>query len=59
MVVSSLPAKFSQNSDFCCLAGGAMPQGGIFLDRKLKLLSHESIGHGAVLEKVFEEMYFW
>lgn len=59
MVISSLPAMFSPNSEFCYLASGAMPQGCISLDVNLHLLSRESIGHSAVLEKVFEEMYAW
>lgn len=59
MVVSSLPVKFSPRSDFCYLADGAMPQGGISLDGNLHLLSRESIGHSAVLEKVFEEIHTW
>ena len=59
MVVSSSPAKFSPNSDFHYLAGGAMPQGGISLDGNLHLPSRESTGHSPVLEKVFEEVYTW
>lgn len=59
MVVSSWPGRLSLSSDFCYLAGGAMPQGSIFLDGNLHLPSCESIEHSAVLGKVFEEVHSW
>lgn len=59
MVVSSLAAKFSPNSAFCHLAGGAMPRGGFSLDGNLHLHSWEIIGQDTALEEVFEELCTW